>query len=556
MTTSALKRALQAAAIMLLIYGVHARAAVSGRALLTDAPSRVKPGNLVLCTIRGGEKKFETLVTGNVIDAHFSPDGKQAVYGMDGMVRIIDLETRASRELAPYTAEFTYFNWCLDNKIYWSDGKECREIACTDVTTREKKTAFKAGSDRSTMSLDGKGIAWVKPPVCALAGENGLKQFLYMGGCGGAISPSGKFLTSNLTTTHKLMGIFSLNEQGPSAKPVALVTAQLNHAINGFSFGRSDDWVCYTVEEPKPISPIAYICYWRTDEHIEIGPKYVIKDYFDETNLIPADAQLERITVCAEGPTNTPLTKELANVGMARSIKVVGHYTSKGVQLTPQLSEGVSFKVNASQLAVTAQSYTGVSEAGQVTVAAEYKGKTYSFEVTVLPALSGDGFKAEYFQDAAFSKSVLTRVDRLIDFHWDGHLAPDSSINGKTPWSVQWTGMLNIQTDGEYTFYFRQGEGNDGFTKGTGEEKRRCYSVTINSKPLFEQAKGNYPWVKPCASAPVTLKKGLHPIKVTTIDVSVHPVVAQLFWSGPGIKQSLLGSPYIHSQATQPPKGR
>ena len=45
------------------------------------------------------------------------------------------------------------------------------------------------------------------------------------------------------------------------------------------------------------------------------------------------------------------------------------------------------------------------------------------------------------------------------------------------------------------------------------------------------------------------LKKGMHSIKAMTVVASTQPVVAQLLWSGPGIKQSLLGGGYVHSNA-------
>jgi hypothetical protein len=548
MKTTIQKSALVAALLTLVLSCANSWAEVGGKALLTDAPSRVKPGNLILCSLSGGEKKFETLVTGNVVDGRFSPDGKQIVYGVDHMIKIMNLESRVSQDIGPYTAEFTYFNWSLDNKIYWADGPKdnVREIFSIDIKTKEKKSAHKGFEDRCTVSLDGTKAAWVMPPRCAVLGG---KQYQYMGGCGGSISPSGKFLTSNLTTSHVLIGIFSFDDNGPSEKPIAYVSALRDHAINGFFFGRTDEWVCYTVEEPAKISPIAYICYWRTNDHIEIGPKYCIKDFFDETDVLPANAELEKITVCGEGPVNTPLTNEVINAGATRTLKVVGHYSAKGIHYTPQLRDGITWKVDASKLATTSTSFKGVSESGPLTVTATFKGKTYSFSASVLPALTGDGFKAEYFSDTTYTKNALTRVDPYIDYRWDGHSSiPDPAFTRRDPWSVRWSGMLDVQVDGEYTFYFMQGEGNDRFIKGEGSEKSSIYSVWVDDKLTISHAgTWNYPWAKPKASAPIVLKKGMHTIKAMTVVSSDQPVVAQLQWSGPGIRQSLLGSSYVHS---------
>jgi hypothetical protein len=534
---------------VLCLFLSSAAAGVRGRALLTDGPSRVKPGNLFLCTVNGDERKMEKLVEGPVIDARFSPDGKQAVYGMGGKIIILDLATRKSREIGQYTADFTYFNWCQGDRICWSDGEDAREIFSVDLEGGDKKSIYKGNAGRSTMSLDGKRVAWVMPPVCADIG--GKKTYRIMGGCGGAVSPSGKYLTSNLTTTHNLMGIFTFGEDGPSEKPIANVVALGDHGINGFHFGRTDDWVCYTVEHPAKVSPIAYIAYWRTDDHVELARKHCIKDFFDETDLLPAGAELERITVCAEGPTNKPLAHEVVNVGVARALKVVGHYRTKEGVCTPQLRDGITWKTDAAKLALTATEFKGVAEAARVTATAEYQGKTAAFDVTVLPALAGDGFKGEYFSDYACTNKILTRVDPYIDFRWEGGRAPAPAINkGRAPYAVVWTGRLEIQTDGDYVFSFLQGEGNDRWVQAADGTKSAGWGVWVDDKVVVTiTGSWNYPWSKPKAGAPVTLKRGLHAIKVMTVGSPAQPVTCQLFWSGPGIKQSLLGGGYVHSGA-------
>jgi hypothetical protein len=545
---------LSTATLVLLLSGADARAAVRGKALLLDAPHRYKPGNLILCVINGEKRKFETLAEGKVIDARFSPDGKKVVYGLDGKVKIMDLEKRKSRDVGSFAAKFTYFTWGLGEKIYFTDGEDMRQIFCLDIKSGKRTLVHKGNKGRSTVSLDGKRAAWVMPPVAAFVGG---KTYRYVGGCGGAVSPSGKYLTSNVTTGHRLMGIVAFDENGPSGKPIASVTAPPinNYTFNGFSFGRTDEWVCYTAEVPRKVLPAAYVCYWQTGDHVLIAKKYVIKDFFDETDVLPAGATLEKITVCAEGPTNAPLTKETVNVGLAKRLKVVGHYATKSGPCTPRLREGVTWKVDAAKLSMTGSSYKGKAASGRITVTAEYKGKRDSFDVTVLPKLTGTGFKAEYFSDATFTKSALVRVDPCIDFRWHGISSPGKAINGRKPWSVRWTGKIDIQTAGEYTFYFRQGEGNDHLAKGAGDgEKKRGYGVWVDGKLVITMTKRghhgwNAPWTKPKASAPITLKKGMHSVRVTSVDnKTAHPVVAQLYWSGPGIKQSLLGGGYVHSK--------
>jgi hypothetical protein len=535
-----------AALLALLLNATTSLAAIRGKALLLDAPSRVKPGNLLLCTLHGEETTRETLVEGQVLDARFSPDGKQVVYVVDGAIKIIPLDTRVSRELCPCTSNLTTVTWCAGDRILWADGDEMREIWSFDLAAKEKKVLCKGRGGRVTLSLDGKRAAWVMPPICM---EIGGKTYGYMGGCGGAVSPGGKYLTSNLTTSHKLMGIFALGDNGPSGKPIATVVAPGNHAFNGFFFGRSDEWVCYTTEDGEKAPPLAYICYWQTGDHFALG-KGCIKDYVDETDFVPADAQLDRIAVCTMSPLDIPLTNELVNVGGMLSFRVVGTFTAKGGLFTPRLREGITWKTDAAKVTATAAGCKGVTESGPVTVTAEYKGKTCSFQVTVLPALTGDGFKAEYFSDAGFTNCVLTRIDPTIDFRWDGNASPDPAVNGKAAWAVRWSGSVDVQVDGEYRFFFLQGEGNDGFVKGDGGEKKSRYQVSVDGQVAIACTKdANYPWATPKPSARMALKKGLHTIQVTTVDASVQPVVAQLFWSGPGIRQSLLGAPYVHSGA-------
>jgi hypothetical protein len=146
----------------------------------------------------------------------------------------------------------------------------------------------------------------------------------------------------------------------------------------------------------------------------------------------------------------------------------------------------------------------------------------------------------------------VTRVEPYVDFRWEGGRSPDPSINkGRAPWSARWTGMLDVQTDGDYVFAFLQGEGNDRWVKEPDGGKRSGWCVWVDDQIVVTLTKNwNHPWSKPKASLPISLKKGQHAVKVTTVGDTAQPVVAQLFWSGPGIRQSLLGGGYVHANAT------
>lgn len=492
------------------------------------------------------ERSFETLVEGGVVDARFSPDGKSMVFGIDKTIRVMDLQTRAVRKVGTFEADFTYFTWGTGNKIYWSDGDKLREIFRLDLATGETTSIHKGNSGRSTVSADGKKAAWVLPPVAAFIGG---KQFRYQGGCGGAVSPNGRYLSSNLTTSHRLLGILEFGADGPSDQLVATVPAPENFAFNGFHFGRSDEWVCYVTEAPKELSPISFITYWPSGDHIHMASKLVIKDFFDDTDVVPADATLEKISVCAPGPMNLPLKHLWVNAGRSSPLKVVGHFRSEAGLFFPRLKEGLQWQADANKVSVSADALSGVAPADRHTIAVSYRGQRAAFDVTVLPELTGAGFKAEYFADAHFESNVLTRIEPQLDYRWAGRDSPDPAIDGRRPWSAQWSGMLEIQVEGEYTFYFLQGEGNDRQIENQAGEKESAYGVWLNGKLILSnQGRWNHPWARPLASKPVTLKKGRYPIRVRTVDVSAHPVVVRLSWSGPGIKKQLLGQPHVHAE--------
>ena len=63
---------------------------------------------------------------------------------------------------------------------------------------------------------------------------------------------------------------------------------------------------------------------------------------------------------------------------------------------------------------------------------------------------AGDGWKAQYFSDAAFGNLVATRIEPTLDFTW-GTATPDPAI---TPgrWSARFTGWLFALHDETYTF--------------------------------------------------------------------------------------------------------
>lgn len=603
--------------------------AFQGKALLSDAADRVKPGNLSLCTLWSGDEiklskatygnfasnlvadvtdtiasmlrpdglhfqvstsvlkldpaprvpktlKIEytlngapqerTMVDGgfmivdhigrkierladNVIDAVFAPDGKQVVFGTQGAIKTLDLQSRKVKDVGRYSAtnELVWFTWGDGDNIYYSDGEKLREVHRLNLPSGEVTVVNKGYGGRMTVSHDGTRLAWVMPPV---AGFVGGKRFRYQGGCGGAVSPSGRYLTSNLTTSHNLIGILEMGTNGPSEQLIqTIVSPEKPYAVNGFHFGRTDEWVCYTIEHPKSVNPLAYLTHWPSGQYICIAEKQVIKDFFDESNVLPAGAKLEGIAVCQDGPFNRPLKHVWANVAATHPHKVVGYYrTADGKVCTPRLTAGVTWSFNTRFVKVDANGVSGLQPAARQEVAATFQGKSVVLEVTVLPELQGEGFKAEFFSDGNYATNVLTRIDPALDFRWEGAMSPDAKIDGRRPWSAQWSGELEVQIEGEYTFGFLQGEGNDRLITQPNGEKVSAYGVWLNDELILATSvRGNQPWSLPLVSKPIALKPGRHPVKVRTMDASGHPVVARLTWSGPGFDGRVLGKPHVHA---------
>ena len=79
---------------------------------------------------------------------------------------------------------------------------------------------------------------------------------------------------------------------------------------------------------------------------------------------------------------------------------------------------------------------------------------------------SGAGLKAEFFNSMDLSgPPVASRIDEKIDFDWDGKGPVDGL--GKEDFSIRWTGRLNLERSGEYTFVARSDDGMRAYIDGT-----------------------------------------------------------------------------------------
>ena len=76
-----------------------------------------------------------------------------------------------------------------------------------------------------------------------------------------------------------------------------------------------------------------------------------------------------------------------------------------------------------------------------------------------LPTGTGAGLSAQYFNsvDLNAASAGLSRVDRTVDFKWQ-HGSPDSSISN-TNFSARWTGQVQAESTGKYTFSTNSDDG-------------------------------------------------------------------------------------------------
>ena len=84
----------------------------------------------------------------------------------------------------------------------------------------------------------------------------------------------------------------------------------------------------------------------------------------------------------------------------------------------------------------------------------------------MLPTGTGNGLQGQYFNsvDLNASSAGLSRIDSTVDFHWQ-HGSPDSSISN-TNFSVRWTGQVQAESTGSYTFSTNSDDGIRLFVNG------------------------------------------------------------------------------------------
>jgi hypothetical protein len=82
---------------------------------------------------------------------------------------------------------------------------------------------------------------------------------------------------------------------------------------------------------------------------------------------------------------------------------------------------------------------------------------TYTATYRATSSGSGTGLSATYFDSATFSGAVITRTDPTVNFTW-GLGSPAGAV-GPDTFSARWTGQVEAQFTGTYTFYTQSDDG-------------------------------------------------------------------------------------------------
>lgn len=130
------------------------------------------------------------------------------------------------------------------------------------------------------------------------------------------------------------------------------------------------------------------------------------------------------------------------------------------------------------------------------------------------PPERAPGLRAAYYAGTDFEELLAERIDRRIEIPERDHLWPDGRAEDV---SVQWTGFLTIERDGEYRF--RAEEVDDGFRLWIDDQ-------VVMPRWLYQSDQG---------TETVRLERGTHPIRAEFFNEGGGGRL-RLAWSGPGFK--------------------
>lgn len=154
---------------------------------------------------------------------------------------------------------------------------------------------------------------------------------------------------------------------------------------------------------------------------------------------------------------------------------------------------------------------------------------------------TGWGFLGEYGLGTSFDSPMFARVDRQINFEYQG-----DSCDPRVPadgFCIRWRGYLQVDVDGDYTFYLTTDDGS---------------RMWVDGVQIIDNWGHHAPVEK---TATVTLEKGEHEIRVDYYE-DYGWASAHLEWSGPSIERthdipvrplsSAFGDPVFFVRQTDP----
>jgi hypothetical protein len=141
---------------------------------------------------------------------------------------------------------------------------------------------------------------------------------------------------------------------------------------------------------------------------------------------------------------------------------------------------------------------------------------------------TGNGLRAEYFDNVNLTNLKVARTDGTVNFNW-GTGSPNTAIAPDT-FSVRWTGQVQPLTSGTYTFFTQSDDGIRLWVNG----QRIINNWTNHS---VTENRGS-----------ITLTAGQkYDIRLEHYD-NTGSAVARLLWSGPGVSKQIIPQARLFSQ--------
>lgn len=401
-------------------------------------------------------------------------------------------------------------------------------------------------------------------PVTLTAGAIFKAKAFINGGAGSATAENDYLINAVIGTGNGLRGSYFNGLQDPSGSPTAW---ELDPVIN-FNWGGN-----------SPIAGVAgtnWAGEWSGQIQAETTGAYTLTTNSDDGVRVYIDGQLVIDNYTYHGATYNSATLNF-NAGQKYDIDI--KYFQGGGASTLQLfwqAQGLPFQiVPTTQLyaAPAAPTLTPASGnySGPVTVSASAPGSvihytvdgtrptlsspTYTGPVTLSASAAfearafvgsvgstvaegdylinaigtGNGLWGAYFngiQDPA-GQPTATELDPVINFNWNGS-SPIAGVSG-TIWAGEWTGQVQAETTGTYTFYTNSDDG---------------VRVYINGQLVIDDYTYHAPVID---SGQIVLQGG----QKYNIDIKYFQgqggSLLQLFWSAPAIPYQLVPTSQLYS---------